>query len=204
VNSDDWDRRYAATGLVWSATPNVFVEQEAADLPAGRALDLATGEGRNALWLAGRGWSVTGVDFSSVALDKARALADAGAVPTERLTWECADATAYPVAPGAYDLVVVAYLQLPAPERAAAMRVAARALAPGGTLLVVAHDSANLADGVGGPQDPEVLYTPQDVLTDLADTGLETQRAQTVQRPVEVDGQPRIALDALVRLRRPV
>ena len=69
-----WDERYAASELVWSATPNQFVAAELADLDPGRALDLAAGEGRNALWLADRGWQVTAVDFSQVALDKGRAL----------------------------------------------------------------------------------------------------------------------------------
>ena len=61
-----WDERYAAAELVWSATPNQFVATELADLPPGRALDLAAGEGRNALWLAGLGWQVTAVAFSLV------------------------------------------------------------------------------------------------------------------------------------------
>src|ERR1700754_3536553 len=75
MDADAWDERYAATELVWSAGPNRFVEEECADLQPGRALDLAAGEGRNALWLAERGWSATAVDFSAVALDRARSLA---------------------------------------------------------------------------------------------------------------------------------
>src|SRR4051812_9854296 len=69
-----WDERYAAAELGWSASPNRFVAAELADLSPGRALDLAAGEGRNALWLAERGWQVTAVDFSRVGLEKARAL----------------------------------------------------------------------------------------------------------------------------------
>ena len=68
-----WDERYAATELVWSAGPNQFVESELKDLRPGRALDLAAGEGRNAIWLAEQGWEVTAVDFSLVGLDKGRA-----------------------------------------------------------------------------------------------------------------------------------
>src|SRR5215217_7896374 len=75
MTPDDWDRRYAEPRLVWSAEPNRFVVEEVADLPPGRALDLACGEGRNALWLAARGWDVTGVDFSGVAVGKARRMA---------------------------------------------------------------------------------------------------------------------------------
>jgi hypothetical protein len=101
-----------------------------------------------------------------------------------------------------YDLVAVCYLQLPADQRRSAIGVAGRALAPGGTLLVVAHDRANLTDGTGGPQNDEVLYTPDDVLADLHVEGIDItiERAETVQRSVE--GAERPALDCLVRARR--
>src|ERR1700712_1041252 len=93
MDAQTWDERYAAAGLVWSATPNQFVAAELAALPPGRALDLACGEGRNALWLADRGWQVTAVDFSRVALDKGRALAarQAGSGPPQ-LDWVLGDA----------------------------------------------------------------------------------------------------------------
>ena len=74
MDAHDWDRRYADSELVWSATPNQFVEAELADLSPGRAVDVATGEGRNAIWLADQGWEVTAVDFSQTGLDKGRAL----------------------------------------------------------------------------------------------------------------------------------
>ena len=77
MDSAEWDARYAAADLVWTAAPNRWVEAEFADLRPGRALDLACGEGRNVLWLAGRGWQVTAVDFSGVALAKGRHAAQA-------------------------------------------------------------------------------------------------------------------------------
>ena len=64
MDADAWDQRYAASELVWSREPNQFVASELADLPPGTAVDLAAGEGRNAIWLASRGWSATAVDFS--------------------------------------------------------------------------------------------------------------------------------------------
>ena len=194
-----WDARYADSELVWSVGPNQFVETECTDLPPGRALDLAAGEGRNAIWLAGRGWDATAADFSAVALGKGRALPGGEAV-----TWVCADATRWSSAP-VFDLVVVAYLQLPADERRAAVRAAFSSLATGGTLLVVAHDSSNLLEGTGGPQDPSVLYTADDVLADLAGEAFETVRAERVTRTLEPEhgGEPdRTAYDCLVRLRR--
>ena len=198
-----WDERYAAAELVWSQEPNQFVAAELADLAPGTAVDLAAGEGRNAIWLASRGWSATAVDFSQVALDKgARLTADlAGDV-----TWVCADATAWqPPAP--VDLVVIAYLQVPAEDRRRAVRSAVTMLRPGGTLLLVAHDSTNLTEGTGGPQDPAVLMTADDVLADLEGIDVEVVRAERVAREVtradEHGGEERrTAWDCLVRLVR--
>jgi SAM-dependent methyltransferase len=196
MDAEAWDERYAAAELVWSAGPNQFVEAECAGLPPGDALDLAAGEGRNAIWLARRGWRVTAADFSQVALDKGRTLAG----DTE-IEWVRADATTWR-RDAAYDLVVVAYLQLSATERRDALRHAFASLRDGGTLLVVAHDSSNLAEGTGGPQDPSVLYTADDVLADLEDTAHEVVRAGRVERRVDGDDGPRTAYDALVRLVR--
>ncbi|GAA4377855.1 class I SAM-dependent methyltransferase [Nocardioides caricicola] len=192
MDASAWDARYAASDLVWSAEPNRFVESELADLAPGRALDLAAGEGRNAIWLARRGWDVTAVDYSQVGLDKGRALAGDTAV-----RWVCADATAWDEA-AAYDLTVMAYLQVPAADRRAAVRAGFDSLRPGGTLLVVGHDSQNLVEGVGGPQDPGVLYTAQDLLDDLAGQRFETVRAERVERPTD-EG---VALDVLLRVVR--
>jgi SAM-dependent methyltransferase len=192
-----WDDRYRQTGSVWGIAPNRWVEQEVGSLPPGRALDLACGEGRNAIWLASRGWQVDAVDFSAVAIEKGRAAADRDGVA---VTWHVADALDYDATTDA-DLVLLSYLQLPAERRRRAVRRGAGALARGGTLLVVAHDSRNLTEGTGGPQDPAVLYTAEDVTGDLADTDLVIEKAAVVQRPVT--GADRPALDALLRARRP-
>lgn len=190
-----WDERYRAADLVWGAPPNRFVAAEFADAPPGRALDLACGEGRNALWLASQGWRVAAIDFSPVAIEKAREL-DTRAL----VDWQVADATTYSPAP-VFDLALVCYLQLDAAQRRSAMRVAAAALALAGTLFVVAHDTRNLTDGTGGPQDARVLYTADDVRDDLAGTGLRIERAAEVLRPVE--GTARPAIDALLKATRP-
>jgi SAM-dependent methyltransferase len=206
VDADAWDERYAASELVWSAGPNQFVAAECAELPPGTAVDLAAGEGRNAIWLARRGWQVTAVDFSRVALDKGAELAG----DTE-VTWVHADATTWQ-APAPLDLVVVAYLQLRAGERRAAHRNAVASLRPGGTFLLVAHDSTNLLEGTGGPQDPAVLMSAADVLSDLDGYDVEVVRAGRVAREVatapggdhhEHGGEPaRTAWDCLVRVVR--
>jgi SAM-dependent methyltransferase len=197
--SEEWNRRYAGSELLWTARPNRFLVAEAAALAPGRALDLACGEGRNAVWLAERGWRATGVDFSVVGLAKARRLAEARGVTVE---WVHADLREYRPEPRVFDLVLAFYLQLPQDERRPILRRAAEALAAGGTFLLVAHDSSNLEHGHGGPQDPAVLYTPRDVVADLDGAGLEIERAEVVERPVETPDGGRIALDALLRARR--
>jgi SAM-dependent methyltransferase len=199
MKSDDWDRRYQASNLIWGAEPNRFLVAEVGDLAAGRALDLACGEGRNAVWLAGRGWRVMAVDFSAVALEKARSLAGERHVEVD---WVQADLLDYTPEPDAFDLVIVFYLQVPASERRRVMGSAARAVAPGGTLLVVGHDLLNLSEGFGGPQDPTLLFTPDDIEHDV--NGLRIERAEQVRRPVEADGLQLEAIDALVRAMKPL
>lgn len=208
MDASSWDQRYAGSDFVWTTEPNRFLPPAVADLPVGTALDLACGEGRNAVWLATQGWVTTGVDFSAVGLDKAAQLAAANGV-AERTRWVCADATSW-TPDATFDLVVVFYLHLPEAARSSAFGVAAAALAPGGTLLVVGHDSTNLTDGVGGPPDPAVLYGPDDVVGDLAagGPGLEVLRAERVRRPVTVStdddagSTQRDAIDCLVVARR--
>ncbi len=198
MDATEWDERYRSSDLVWGLRPNLWVERELADLTPGSALDLACGEGRNAVWLATRGWQVTAVDFSQVGLDKGRQLELAASA--SGIEWVCADATTYrPAQP--VDLALLCYLQLPADARRRSVRAAAEALAPGGTLLVVGHDSTNITDGSGGPQEPSVLYTATDLTADLDGCGLVIDVAAAVHRPVE--GAERPAIDALLRAHRP-
>lgn len=184
MDASDWDRRYAATELVWSASPNVFVEAELADLRPGRAVDVAAGEGRNAIWLAQQGWQVTATDFSQSGLDKGRAIAEHLGLPPPRIEWLCADVLEHDLGTEVFDLAVLAYLQLPADQRRTALRRAFRSLRDAGTLLVVAHDSTNLTEGCGGPQDASVLYTAEDVLADLDGEHFAVVRAERVTRRV--------------------
>ena len=199
-----WNARYDTDELIWKGDPNQFLPVEVADLSPGRALDLACGEGRNAVWLASQGWDVTGVDFAEVGLAKAGQLAAEHGVTA---TWIAADVTTWE-SDAVYDLVAVLYLQLPADQRRLAIRTAIRALAPGGTFLLVGHDLLNLDEGVGGPQDPVVLTTAESVLDDLAHVELEvdielvTERAERVERAVVTDEGNRTAIDTLVRVRR--
>ncbi len=206
-----WDERYAASELVWSATPNQFVASELAGLRPGRAADLAAGEGRNALWLAEQGWEVTAVDFSLAGLDKGRALQERHERGRDlHVDWVHGDVLAFESGPVPYDLVVLAYLQLTEDERRTAVRRAFGALRVGGTFFLVAHDTTNLTEGTGGPTDASVLYTAEEVLGDLDGERFEVERAERVRRVVP-DTDPahqhtgegaRTAYDALVRVVR--
>lgn len=187
MNSEDWDRRYAEKDLLWSLEPNRFAAAELAGLPPGRALDLACGEGRNALWLASLGWRVRAVDFSPVAIARARELDRDG-----KVEWEVADLTSYAFPVAEEDLVLVSYLHLPPAQMGPLLRDAALALAPGGTLFFIGHDLKNLTEGVGGPQDPDILHTPEKVAGLLSE--LHVVRAERVTRPVG----DRVAIDTLV------
>ncbi|MFZ5789503.1 MAG: SAM-dependent methyltransferase [Pseudomonadota bacterium] len=195
-----WNRRYAAKKLVWTANANRFVIAEVANLLPGRALDLAAGEGRNAVWLAERGWSVRAVDFSAVAIEKGGQLAVERKI-ADKIDFEVADLRGYEPVRGGFDLVTLIYLQIPEAELAPIIVQAARAVAPGGTFLLVAHDSSNLEQGYGGPQDPDLLYTAEQVLAALGGQ-LDIEKAGTVERPVETDSGIKVAIDCLVRGKR--
>ena len=195
MKREDWDARYASVENLWAVKPNRFLVREAAELEPGRALDLACGEGQNAIWLASLGWDVVGVDYSEVATAKARARAVRDGVEAEFI---CADLVGYAPDPQAYDLVLVLYLHIPAEQRRAVLERAAAAIARGGTFVFVGHDLTNLTDGVGGPSDPQLLCTPEEIAAELP--GLEIEKAERVLR--DVDGEERDAIDALVRARR--
>lgn len=195
MRREAWDRKYAETERLWGRDPNRFLVTEVSDLPPGRALDLACGEGRNAIWLAELGWRTTGVDFSQVAIAKARERASQASLDVE---FVCADLLDYEPERDAYDLVLLFYLQLPRDELRLVLERAASALAAGGTFLLVGHDLVNITEGVGGPSDPAVLYTPDDIVAELP--GLEIEKAERVLRDVADADRP--AIDALVRARR--
>lgn len=198
AGEDAWDARYAAAaeqaGTVWSAGPNATVAAILADAEPGTAVDLGCGEGRNAVWLAARGWTVTAVDFSAVGLESGRRRAAAVGVDVD---WVRADVTEWAV-PSGIDLVLLAYLQLPAARLVPVVRRAAASLAPGGVLVVVGHDRDNLVRGVGGPQDAELLHTVADLRAGAE--GLTIVRCEQLERPVE--GADRPAIDTLLVARR--
>ncbi|WP_068692715.1 class I SAM-dependent methyltransferase [Thermobifida halotolerans] len=204
MDARDWDRRYAERELVWSAEPNRFVVEVVAGLPPGWALDVAAGEGRNAVWLAERGWQVTACDFSSVAVERGRRIARERGV---RVEWRRADARAPSPRPEGYDLVLLSYLHLPPADWRRALTEAVRSLAPGGRLVSVGHALDNLTRGVGGPQIPEILHVAQDIAMAVTEIAAEQRVAVRVERAEQVDREvadegPRTAVDSLVVVHR--
>ncbi|MGV0153064.1 class I SAM-dependent methyltransferase [Rhodococcus sp. GB-02] len=192
-----WDKKYEESELVWGAPPNELLVEYATALPHGQALDLACGEGRNALWLATRGWEVTGVDYSAAAIEKARTIAARSPRSVlDRLDYRCGDVTVADYAPGngqAYDLTLLLYLHLPAPQRTLVVNRAINSLKPDGILMILGHDRSNIDYGVGGPQDPEILYTPEELMQEFRGQ-LEFEIAGNPHRHTETG----IAIDALV------
>ena len=186
-----WDERYAAHEHVWSATPNAEVERIVGAWPPGRALDLGAGEGRHAVWLASKGWRVTAVDFSAVGLAKGEKEASSRGL---RIDWVVADARSWHPAPlFLFDLVLVSYLHLPSD-------VVSRTrtwLTPGGALVVVGHGLRNLTEGVGGPSDPALLHTPEQLRAAAGD--LDVERCEEYLRPTEQGD----AIDVVLIARRP-
>ena len=203
MDRNRWNQRYAAEESVWSLAPNQFLVAEVAGLKPGTALDVAAGEGRNAIWLAEQGWRVTAVDFSEVGLEKGKRRSAAQNLSVD---WVLADVSQYRASPAAFDLVLICYLHLPITQRRQVMAYAREAVAPGGILLYIGHDLSNIEHGHGGPQDPAVLCTPQDIAADLS--GFEIIKAQVVERPVDIEpghgaDANTIALDTLVKAVRP-
>ena len=193
-----WDERYAAAGQLWGAEPNRFVVEAVEDLPRGSLLDLGCGQGRNAVWLATQGFDVTGLDLSPVAVEQAQALAEQVGVNVE---FAAADITRWSPGERRWDYVLLSYIQVPPADRERLHAIAVEALAPGGTIVVVAHHLDNLESGVAGPQYPEVLFTEEMLERDFAD--LEIARCDAVLRPAEKDGVSGEAIDVLMVAGKP-
>jgi SAM-dependent methyltransferase len=152
--SGGWDERYAAVERLFSSEPDPAMVHLVAPLPPARAVDLGAGEGRNALWLARQGWTVTAVDSSAVALERLTASASAAGL---RVIPVLADVVEFLGGGETFELVVIANLHPSAEERAGLLRAAAGAVSPGGRLFLVGHHLDSL--GRAGPPDPGRLYT---------------------------------------------
>ncbi len=167
-SQESWDERYRSRSALWSRNPNPQLVAEAGDLTPGTALDVGAGEGADAIWLASRGWRVTAVDLSAVALERAAAHAgELGAGIAGRIDWVHHDITSWDPGPGRYDLVSVQYVHLPPALRQAMLGHVVAAVAPGGTLLMVCHHPSDLQTTMPRPRMPELFFTGDDIAAGL-------------------------------------
>lgn len=190
-----WDRRYGEAERLWSLKPNALLAAFAATLEPGRALDVGAGEGRNAIWLAQRGWSVTALDVSGVALGRA-----AQRAAEENVELECVEADWREYRPAVmFELVVISFMHPEPHERSSMFGAAREMLVPGGYLFVVGVDLSE--HGHRGPPDADRLYTPErlrealeglDVLR-CETTAYEAESRQGFRRVVDVVGIARLA-----------
>jgi SAM-dependent methyltransferase len=197
-----WNDRYGSQHSFWSGRPNPQLVSEASDLTPGTALDAGSGEGADAVWLAQRGWLVTAVDISRVALDRAAAHArDAGPDVAGRITWVQADLTDW--APDTtYQLVSAQFMQLPEPERAALHQRLGASVSPGGTLLIVAHSPHDLETTAHRPS-PALFFTAADLAARLDPVAWEIIASQARPRAaVDPDGKAITVHDEVLRARR--
>jgi SAM-dependent methyltransferase len=168
---DFWDERYRSAQRVWSGDPNPQLVAEVTGRPPGRGLDVGAGEGADAIWLAGNGWTVVAADISGVALERgAQHAREAGPDVPPRIEWRQADLLASPPEPDAFDLVSAQFMQLPPEPRARLFTALMAAVRVGGTLLIVGHHPSDLATGVPRPPMPELFYTPDEIAALLDDS----------------------------------
>ncbi len=190
-SSNQWDERYLQPGYVWTSEPNIFLVEFTQNLSPGTALDLGSGEGRNAIWLASMGWEVTASDFSKIGIEKTIQRANLEGVQLKTVVQDAANfKTEEP-----FDLVIMMYLHTEPSTRSKIFKSAFEALKPGGYILIVGHDVDNLEHGYGGPQKLEFLWSPQ-ILSELL-PGIDFEFNGKRNRPVTTDSGIKNAIDCV-------
>jgi thioredoxin reductase/SAM-dependent methyltransferase len=200
-SAEAWEERYREkTGGRWSGNPNPVLVAEASDLAAGRALDVGCGEGADALWLAERGWRVTGVDISTVALGRAAAHAAGRGLEVD---WQHVDLLATPPAAGAYELVSAHFMQLPEGQRIALYEHLAAAVAPGGTLLIVGHHPVDMHAPMRRAHQHDMFFTADQLVAQLDPNGWDVLVAEARPRQAMTpEGEHGTLHDAVLLARR--
>ncbi len=204
-----WDARYRSADTIWSGNPNPHLVAQVADLNPGTALDVGSGEGADAIWLAARGWHVTAIDVSTVALDRAAERAteagEAGKDVADRISWQQADILSWDFiqAPRQFDLVSAQFMHLPRLAREALHRRLAAAVRPGGTLLIVGHHPSDRETSVGRPNLPDLFYTADQVAAGLdPDDWQAIVAAAPARQTLDPDGRPVTIHDAVLHAMR--
>ncbi|MFM1724377.1 methyltransferase domain-containing protein [Rhodococcus sp. PAM 2766] len=202
LDEEFWNERYRSSHRLWSGNPNANLVNEVSELTPGTALDVGCGEGADAIWLARRGWTVHGIDLSSVAIERAAEhAAEAGDDIAGRVTWEAADLVEWDPGTTRYDLVTSQYVHLPSGEREVLYRRLAELVAPGGTLLIVGHHPSDLDSEVPRPPRPELFFTPDEVVALLDSQKWTVDTATAASRTVMHGDHEATIHDSVVRAR---
>lgn len=190
----DWDERFGAPGFTYGTEPNDFLASVAERIPQGRILSLAEGEGRNAVYLASRGYDVTAVDASAVGLAKARELAESREVS---ITTVLADLEQFIIAPQQWNGIISCYCHLPPPLRRTVHRASVAGLKPGGVFVLEAFSKKQLEFDSGGPKSLDMLMSLEELEEELA--GLRFDHAAELERNV-LEGSGHRGLAAVVQI----
>jgi SAM-dependent methyltransferase len=195
-----WDARFAEPGFAYGTEPNAFLAGRLDGLPPGRLLLPGEGEGRNAVWAAGRGWRVEAFDASTIARDKALLLAAERGVSLEYRVGDLAELAS--AAPGSFDAVGLVFVHLPPPARTRVHRSLVAHLRPGGVLILEGFSKHQLERGTGGPRSLELLYDAAELAEDFRD--LELEELSTCDAELD-EGRHHRGVASVVRLvaRRP-
>jgi SAM-dependent methyltransferase len=182
-SKDFWDERYRSKSRIWSGDANPQLIAEVAEIAPGRALDVGSGEGADAIWLATKGWAVVATDISGVALERAAQHAqEKAAEVADRIEWRQADLLVSPPEPDSFDLVSAQFMQMPADLRTPLFTALAAAVRAGGMLLIVGHHPSDLEAGVPRPPMPELFYPPDEIAA-LLDSSWKIEVAEARPRP---------------------
>jgi SAM-dependent methyltransferase len=192
-----WEDRYRTNESLWSGNPNPTLVDETAGLTPGTALDVGCGEGADAIWLADQGWQVTGMDVSTTAVERA-----AGHAGARRITWLQGDLVKW-TPETTYDLVSAHFIHAQSADRPGIHRRLADAVAPGGTLLVVAHHPLDLETNIGRPDLPDFLFTAEEIAGALDPAGWDVVTCEARPRSVTgPDGDTITIHDSVLRAAR--
>ncbi|RVW06050.1 class I SAM-dependent methyltransferase [Rhodococcus spongiicola] len=195
-----WDARYDSTAAVWSGKPNPHLVEQVTDVAPGNALDVGCGEGADAIWLASRGWNVTGLDVSPVALTRAAArAAEAGTEIAGRTSWKQTDLRTWEPPAHRFDLVSAHFIHVPASDRRVLHGRLAAAVRQGGRLLIVGHHPSDLQTSVGRFDFPDLLFTAEQVAAALDPDDWEILVcAEPTREALDPEGRPVTIRDAVL------
>lgn len=196
-----WDTFYNERPAIWSGQPNLQLVAEVAALTPGSALDVGSGEGADAIWLARSGWTVTAVDISQVALTRGAAIAAADEESAARIIWDRQDLLRWAPPSSSFDLISAQFMHLPKDEREPLFTRLAAAVAPGGTLLIVGHHPTDMESGAHRPPRPDLFYTAEEIVQ-LLDDGQWDIVTESRERVRNHDGEAFTIHDAVLSARR--